>query len=150
MKKRVLVLFAAASFVLCASVFAVETTKAAPVAKAVTAPLTAEPADRPAEAMEKETRMSATVKVTEISDTILKADRHIKENTETMEFSLEKACSDISVGDKVKVSYIIKDDKNVATKVTKALSKVKHHAKKKAMAVKDAEKAGEEPAKTVK
>lgn len=103
--KRFLVLFVALSFLFCGSVFAAEATKAEPAAAA------------------KETKMSATGKVTEISDAMLKIERTVKGKVETMEFSLEKACPKIAAGDKVKVSYVTKDGKNVATKVTKAAAK---------------------------
>ncbi|MFA4917347.1 MAG: hypothetical protein WC560_11855 [Syntrophales bacterium] len=139
--KRLLVLMVAVSFIFCGSVFAVETTKAkaAPVDPAAAVP---------AKAMEKETKMSATGKVTEISDTMLKIDRHVKGKTEAMEFSLEKACSKISAGDKVKVSYVTKDGKNVASKVTKVVNK-KTHTKKKVTA-KEEVKPTEEPVKAAK
>jgi hypothetical protein len=63
------------------------------------------------------TRMSATGKVTEISDTMLKIDRTVKGNVEQMEFALEKPVVKINVGDNVKVSYVTKDGKNVAVRV---------------------------------
>lgn len=140
--KRLLVLFAVVSFIFCGSVFATEATKAAPAAPAVKA----EPAT-PAKAMEKETKMNATGKVAEISDTMLKIDRHVKGKAETMEFSLEKACSNVSAGDKVKVSYVTKDDKNIAAKVTKVAKKTKKNAVKKAAAAKEEVKPAEAPAK---
>ena len=124
--KRFLVLFVALSFLFCGSVFAAEATKAEPAAAAKEAA--------------KETKMSATGKVTEISDTMLKIERTVKGKAETMEFTLEKACPKIAAGDKVGVSYVTKDGKNVATKVTK-----KKYPKKKA-AVKEAKPAGEKAA----
>ena len=114
--KRFLVLFVALSFLFCGSVFAAEATKAKPAAPAAKA----EPAAAmPAKAMEKETKMSATGKVTEISDTMLKIERTVKGKAETMELTLEKADPKIKVGDKVEVSYVTKDGKNVVAKVTK-------------------------------
>lgn len=99
--KRILVLFVALSFLFCGSVFAAEAAKAKPAAAA------------------KETTMSATGKVTEISDTMLKIERTVKGKAEIMEFALEKAYPKIITGDKVKVSYMTKDGKNVSTKVNK-------------------------------
>jgi hypothetical protein len=134
--KRLIILFVALYIILGGVVFAVETTKTASdvsAFKSEAGPEKTEQAGIAAKEMEKETKMSATGKVTEISDTILKIDRHIKGNTEMMEFTLEKACSGISIGDKVKISYITKGDKNVAARVTKMQKKAKkHHTKKKA------------------
>ncbi|MGB5157755.1 hypothetical protein [Desulfobacterium sp. N47] len=139
MIKRLLMLFVAISFVLCASIFAVEANKTVSATKAelIAPPPTAKPAVLPANAIEKETRMSATGKVTEISDTMLKIDRHVKGNSETMEFILEKACPNITAGDKVKISYITKDEKNIVVKITKITKTAKHHAKKKTAAMEE-------------
>ncbi len=69
------------------------------------------------------TRMKIAGTVTEISDTVLKIERTVKEKMEGMEFILDKPVAKIAVGDKIQVSYIIKADKNVATKVTKTVVK---------------------------
>src|SRR3989304_9452301 len=61
------------------------------------------------------TRMRAAGIVTEISDTTLKIERKVKDKAETMEFALEKPLVKIRVTDKVKVSYITKEDRNIAT-----------------------------------
>lgn len=66
----------------------------------------------------KMAKMRAAGVVTEISDTSLKIERKVKDKVETMEFRLEKPLNRINVGQKVKVSYINSEDKNVATKVT--------------------------------
>ncbi len=66
----------------------------------------------------KVTKMRAAGVVMEISDTALKIERKIKDKAETMEFVLEKALNKIKVGNKVRVSYITREGKNVATKVT--------------------------------
>ena len=140
--KRLLVLFVALTFLFCGSVFAAEAAKAKPAVPAAKA----EPDAMPAKAMEKETKMSATGKVTEISDTMLKIERTVKGKAETMEFTLEKASPEIAAGDKVKVSYVTKDDKNITVKVTKITKKVtKKHAKKK-VAVKEVKPAEEKAA----
>ena len=68
------------------------------------------------------TRMRAAGVVTEISDTTLKIERKVKDKVETMEFALEKPVAKIKAGDKVKVSYITKDDKNVAARVSADVS----------------------------
>lgn len=134
--KRLLTIVAV-SFIFFASAFASEATKLDP----------AEPLAMAAKSMGKETKMSATGKVTEISDSMLKIDRHVKGKTEAMEFALEKACPDISTGDKVKVSYIAREDKKVASKVTKIAQKAKKHHAKKKTAAKEEVKPAEEPAK---
>lgn len=66
----------------------------------------------------KVTRMRVAGIVTEISDTTLKIERKVKDKAEIMEFALEKPVDKIKAGDKVKVSYITKDDKYVATRVS--------------------------------
>lgn len=121
--KRFLVFFVALSFLFCGTVFAFEkpaagATEAKPAAKTLAA---------------KETKMTATGKVTEISDTMLKIERTVKGKMETMEIALEKACPaclKIKVGDKVKVTYVTKDGKNVAVKVSKVAKGAAKKAKK--------------------
>ena len=67
----------------------------------------------------KATRMRAAGVVTEISATILKIERKVKDKAETMEFALEKPLEKIKVGDKVRVSYITTaENQNLATRVT--------------------------------
>lgn len=127
--KRFLVLFVALSFLFCGSVFAAEAPKAEPAAAAKDV----------AKEAAKETKMSATGKVLEISDTMLKIERTVKGKAETMELTLEKACPKIVAGDKVKVSYVTKDGKNVATKVAKEKAKKAKKAKKAAKEAKPAE-----------
>jgi hypothetical protein len=65
----------------------------------------------------KETRVSLTGIVRDISETIIRVERTIKGNVETMEFTLEKPVETIKVGDKVKVSYVKKEGKNIAIRV---------------------------------
>ncbi len=78
------------------------------------------------------TRMRAAGVVTEISDTILKIERKVKDQAETMEFILESPVPSIKAGDKVRVSYITKNDKNIAQKVTEdiPLNGIKKTSKK--------------------
>ena len=68
-------------------------------------------------AAKRVTGMRAAGIVTEISDTTLKIERKIKDQAETMEFALEKPVAKIKAGDKVRVSYITKEDRNIATRV---------------------------------
>jgi hypothetical protein len=71
----------------------------------------------------KETRVSFTGIVREISDTAILVERTIRDNVETMEFALDKPAQNIKAGDKVKVSYVKKDGKNVAIKVAPDVAK---------------------------
>ena len=66
----------------------------------------------------KITRMRAPGTVLEISDVMLKIERKIKDRVETMEFVLEKPVK-FKVGDRVRVSYMEKDGKMIATRVVK-------------------------------
>ncbi len=103
--KRALVLLVAAIFLFSGAAFAADQSKA----KAASA---------------KTTSMTASGKVVDISDTMLKLERSAKGKAETMEFGLDKpASADIKAGDKVTVHYVKKDGKNVATKVSKAAAK---------------------------
>ena len=150
--KRLMIFVVGLVFVFSTVAFAVDKPAAAakakePVAvteKATAAAPKAAVAEPVAKAV-KETKMTATGKVTEISDVMLKIERTVKGKTETMEIVLEKACLKIKVGDKVKVTYVTKDGKDVAVKV---VSKV---AKKSAKKAKKAEEAAPvtpaEPAK---
>lgn len=69
------------------------------------------------------TKMKAAGTVTEISDTVLKIERTVKGKMENMEFVLDKPVTKIAVRDKVLVSYVTKEGKNVAMKVTKPVVK---------------------------
>jgi hypothetical protein len=71
----------------------------------------------------RETRMRATGRVIEISPTVLKIERNVKGNIETMDFSLVKPLDKIKVGDEVGVSYIAKNNQNVAKRVSKVTKK---------------------------
>jgi hypothetical protein len=71
----------------------------------------------------KETRVSFTGVVKEINDTTIMVERTVKGNVEIMEFALDKPVESIKAGDKVKVSYIKKDGKNIVIKVTPAVTK---------------------------
>jgi hypothetical protein len=71
----------------------------------------------------KKTRVSFTGIVKEISDTKIVVGRNIKNHVETMEFALDKPAKNFKVGDKVKVSYIKKEDKNIVTRVVPAVER---------------------------
>ena len=71
----------------------------------------------------KETRVSITGIVREISDTTIVVERSVKDNMEAMEFTLEKPTEKIKVGDKVKISYVKKAGKNIARKVAPVIPK---------------------------
>jgi hypothetical protein len=71
----------------------------------------------------KETRVSFTGIVKEISDTMVMVERSVKGNVETMEFALEKPVQNIKAGDRVKVSYVKKEGKNIARKVVPVVVK---------------------------
>jgi len=73
----------------------------------------------------KAAKMHATGKVTEISDESIKIERTVKGDVETMEFALEKPLKNISVGDSVKIDYMEKDGKLIASRVAKVILKKK-------------------------
>ena len=67
----------------------------------------------------RETRMRATGKVIEITPTSIRIERNVKGTVETMDFSLVKPLDKIKVGDEVGVSYITKDNSNIAKRISK-------------------------------
>lgn len=71
----------------------------------------------------KTTRMHATGKVIEISNDTIKIERTIKGDVESMEFTLDKPVANIGVNDSVKIEYVEKDGKLVASKVAKVILK---------------------------
>ncbi|PIP06610.1 MAG: hypothetical protein COX51_08415 [Syntrophobacteraceae bacterium CG23_combo_of_CG06-09_8_20_14_all_50_8] len=152
--KRLMIFVVGLVFVFSTVAFAVDKPAAAakakePVAvteKATAAAPKAAVAEPVAKAV-KETKMTATGKVTEISDTMLKIERTIKGKVETVEFTLEKPCAKIVAGDKVKISYVTKDGKNVALKVTKVAAKKSAKKAKKAKKAEEAAPAAAEPVK---
>jgi len=101
--KRLMVLLLAVAFLFAGTAFAAEkakgTTKAAPA---------------------KAAKMTATGKIVDLSDAMLVVERSVKGKAETMEFGLDKPLAGMKVGDKVTVHYVVKDGKNMATKVTKS------------------------------
>jgi hypothetical protein len=71
----------------------------------------------------KETRVSFAGIVKEISDTMIMVERTIKGKVEIMEFALDKPVENIKTGDKIQVSYVKKEGKNVAMKVVPIVAK---------------------------
>ena len=71
----------------------------------------------------KAAKMHATGKVIEISDESIKLERTIKGDAETMEFALEKPVKNIIVSDSVKIDYLEKDGKLMASRVAKVTLK---------------------------
>lgn len=72
---------------------------------------------------QRETRMRASGVVTEITADTLIIERNI--TGEVMEFCLEKPLSGIAPGDKVTVSYVQKEERNTAKRVTKIPPRIK-------------------------
>ena len=73
----------------------------------------------------KAAKMHATGKVIEISDESVKIERTVKGDVETMEFALEKPVKNIIVSDSVKIDYMEKDGKLIASRVAKVSFKKK-------------------------
>lgn len=95
------------------------------VAGEVTAPVN-NPIGTPAQTNpQKITKMAATGKIVEITDTTIRIERTVKGNVEIMDLDLEKPVKDIKSGDKVRVSYIEKEGRHVVTKITKVTIKPK-------------------------
>jgi hypothetical protein len=102
-------------------------------------PVSTAPAAVPSQTA-KITRMRAPGTVLEISDVVLKIERKIKDRVETMEFVLEKPVK-FKVGDRVRVSYVEKDGKMIATRVVN-VKPVILQSKKTAKPIKEAKPAG--------
>jgi hypothetical protein len=73
----------------------------------------------------KAAKMHATGKVIEISEEYVKIERTVKGDVETMEFALEKPVINIIINDSVKIDYMEKDDKLIASRVAKVIFKKK-------------------------
>lgn len=107
---RLVVLIASFVFVFSACISAAEGPSATPAKAEPPKSVTVKPP--------KETRVSITGVVKEISDTMITVERTVKGKTETMGFILDKPVERIKVGEKVRVSYVKKEDKYVAIRVT--------------------------------
>jgi hypothetical protein len=64
--------------------------------------------------------MSTAGKVMEVTATILKIERTLKGEAETMEFLLEKPLTNITAGNQIKVSYREKNGRNILIRVAPA------------------------------
>jgi len=73
----------------------------------------------------KAAKMHATGKIIEISDESVKIERTVKGDVETMEFALEKPVKNIIINDSVKIDYMEKDGKLIASRVAKVTFKKK-------------------------
>ena len=113
--RRLIILVAYFVFILSACVFAAD--------EASTAASKIEPSKTVIPKTPKETRVSITGIVKEISDTMIIVERTIKESAETMHFVLDQPIEKINAGDKVRVIYIKKDDKYIAIKVSPDVSR---------------------------
>ncbi|MGZ3578252.1 MAG: hypothetical protein ACXU9G_04625 [Syntrophales bacterium] len=113
--KRLMVLVAGIVFVFSAAVFAVDGTSQVPAKADPSKAVTVKPP--------KETKVSITGVVKDISDTMISVERTVRGKTEIMEFALDKPVENIAAGDKVKVNYLKKDGKNLATRVTPVVVK---------------------------
>jgi len=109
--KRVTVGIIAIAFIFCALAFAGD--------QVIKVTPKSEPAKAAAAASVKVVKMKATGKVVEVTDTMLRIERTVKGTVEPFEFALEKPLTKIKVGDKVIITYMIKDEKNVITRITK-------------------------------
>ncbi|RJR22016.1 MAG: hypothetical protein C4582_07075 [Desulfobacteraceae bacterium] len=87
--------------------------------------MAAAPVNPVAPAAAKKAVMSATGIVKELTDQMLKVERKVKGKVEVMDFVLKAPVSEIKVGDKVKVNYVVEAGKNIATKVKKSVPKAK-------------------------
>ena len=125
--KRLMLFAAGLTFLLFACAFAADQ------------PVSIAPAAVPSQTA-KITRMRAPGTVLEISDVVLKIERKIKDRVETMEFVLEKPVK-FKVGDRVRVSYVEKDGKMIATRVVN-VKPVILQSKKTAKPIKEAKPAG--------
>ncbi|MGA9108656.1 MAG: hypothetical protein ACLPSL_16410 [Smithella sp.] len=73
----------------------------------------------------KAAKMHARGKVIEISDEAIKVERTVKGQVEIMEFALEKPVKNMIVNDFVKIDYMEKDGKLIASRVAKVTLKKK-------------------------
>jgi hypothetical protein len=117
--KRLMVLMVAAVFIFSGMAFAADVAKDKAGAAVTDKGGKDVQTKSPKAAPPKVAKMSFSGKVLDISDKALKVERVVKEKPETMDFVLEKAVEGVKAGDKVTVTYVVKDGKNVAQKVAK-------------------------------
>ena len=75
----------------------------------------------PAVRAAKRTKVTFIGVVKGLSDTTILVERTVKGKVELIEFVLDKPTEKIGVGDKVRMSYLKKEGKNIATTVTRLL-----------------------------
>jgi hypothetical protein len=128
--RRLVVLAITAALVMYGMGIAAEQTSK-PAVKAV--PIKASPGKA---SSTKVTRMHASGVVVEVTEGMIRIERSAKGNSvavETMQFLLEKPVK-VDVGDKVSVSYVQKENQDVALRVTKIVPRKKADVKGKAAA----------------
>ncbi|MCX5844111.1 MAG: hypothetical protein NT022_10265 [Deltaproteobacteria bacterium] len=108
--KRLMVLVASFIFVFSAYMSAAEGPSGPPAKSEPPKSVTMKPP--------KETKLTITGIVKDISDTTITVERTVKGKTESVGFILDKPLEKIKIGEKVRVSYIKKGDKHIATRVT--------------------------------
>lgn len=108
--KRLMVLMASFIFVFTAYMSAAEGPSAIPTKTEPPKSVSVKPP--------KETKLTITGIVKDISATMITVERTVKGKTEAMGFILDKPLDKIKVGEKVRVSYLKKEDKYIATRVT--------------------------------
>ena len=113
--RRLIVLVAFFIFIFSSCAFAADGTSTAPVKAMPSITVTSKPP--------KETGVSITGVVKEISDTMMMVERTVKGYMETIQFVLYKPVKQINAGDKVMVTYFKKDNKYIATMVTPVVAK---------------------------
>ncbi|MCX5853260.1 MAG: hypothetical protein NTZ24_01520 [Deltaproteobacteria bacterium] len=113
--RRFTLIIVGLAFAFCALAFATD--------KPSVVPYNTHPAKAAPIKTRKETRVSFTGIVKEITDTTIMVERTVKGSMEAMEFALDKPAANIKVGDKVKVSYVKKEGKNIAMKVAPVVVK---------------------------
>ena len=88
-----------------------------------TVPAKVDSSKAPAVRTAKRTRVTFIGVVRGLSDTTILVERAVKGKVELIEFVLDKPTDKIDIGDKVRVSYLKKEGKNIATIVTPIVAK---------------------------
>jgi hypothetical protein len=115
MKHLTVVSIAGAIFILLISIFTVEIFS--------TVPAKVDSPKAPVIRTAKRTRVTFVGVVKGLSDTTILVERAVKEKAELVEFVLDRPTEKIEVGDKVRVSFIKKEGKYNAVRVTPVVNK---------------------------
>jgi phage tail tube protein FII len=115
MKHLTVVSVAGAIVILLISIFAVKISS--------TVPAKVDSSKAPVVRTAKMTRVTFIGVVKGLSDTTILVERAVKGKVELIEFVLDKPTEKIEVEDKVKVSYLKKEGKNIATMVSPIFAK---------------------------